>query len=324
MNLHHRPSIDVPPLRTQTHSRQRPRKRPSEGTLGNENNMAAGSKPVAGASVAGASGRRVLPRGPVVSSNKSAVRNGNTAGVSGKKRVNGSSRIQETGTSTVVGKGGCTTVSNGMENGIPRGIKPSATAAEAPTGGSTPPRISNPPITPTRNHIVHLVRPSPPLSPIKPLVVASKVAVSALESTGVNNKCPLSRPKPEAVPIPSIPPPLPPTMLAVPPPAQPSTRPSRPPNYTLQVSVDLTLKTTLESSAPLPPIVEGAWVNVIGYKRRDGVLDAISIFKVEGKLDIEAYEKAVVKMGQVREKVEREVRGGIAQGKGLQGWEWDR
>ncbi|KAK6514371.1 hypothetical protein TWF506_008767 [Arthrobotrys conoides] len=310
ITLHHRPSIEIPLPRIQTHTAQRSRKRPSGGISRDEGVMAGGSS-------MGGTGRRVVSRQSVGSTSKMAVGGGDKPPE--RRHINGSTLTQGTGPSKSMVNGGSSTIPNGSINGVSRSIKPSA-----PSLGKAipPPRASNPPITPTRNHIVYLTQPSPPpLSPIKPLLAASKAAVSALDSLGINhNKRPTSRHKPSPLSIPTIPPPPPspsPTTFT-PLPQQQGILTSQP-NYTLQVSIDLTLKNTLS----LPPVVEGMWVNVIGYKRKDGVLDAISIFKVKGTLDLQGYERAIAGMGRVREMVEWQVREGIAQGKGLQGGVWD-
>ncbi|KAF3307922.1 hypothetical protein TWF173_002082 [Orbilia oligospora] len=270
MSLHHRPSIDVPLPQVHVRNGQGSRKRPAAVAVRGGNN---------------------LPE---------------------RRHINGSGMARGTGPSKRMANGGNTTIPNPPTNGITRNILKTPVSPASPQGKGSPQRPSNPPITPTRNYIVHLVQPSPPpLSPIKPLLAASKAAISALDSIGLNTRRPLSRPKPPAIAIPTTPPPPPsPSPIATttsaaftvlpPQPPQPQ-MPTAPLNYTLQVSIDLTLRTTSsEPLNPLPPIVE-----------------------VKGVLNIEAYERAIVGMGRVRETVEWEVKEGIARGRGLQGGVWD-
>ncbi|KAK6502798.1 hypothetical protein TWF481_007844 [Arthrobotrys musiformis] len=286
MTLHHRPAIDIPPPTVSSAlQRQRKRKVVGEGE--------------------GVGGKRVLAVQPT--SSHVAPRNGAVQPEGRRRIVNGPSGIQSASRMSAAGS-----TSNRPANGVTRSTGTATGTAKIP------PRVINPPQTPTKGRIVHLVTPSSPLSPIKPLVAASQAAVSALNSVGMNKRPSLPLPKPAAVTIPPPPPPKISPIL----PRQPS-KPAQPPKYTLEVSIDLTLRTTTADLTPLPPIIEGTWVNVIGYKRGDGVVDAISIFKVEGKLNIEAYERAIEGMGKVRERVEWEVREGIANGRGLQGGVWD-
>ncbi|KAF3297420.1 hypothetical protein TWF132_007514 [Orbilia oligospora] len=326
MSLHHRPSIDVPLPQVHVRNGQGSRKRPAAGISGNENLVNYGE-------TAGTERREIFPRQSIGSSSHVSVRGGNS--LPERRHINGSGVAQGTGPSKRMANGGNTTIPNPPTNGITRNILKTPVSPASPHGKGIPQRPSNPPITPTRNHIVHLVQPSPPpLSPIKPLLAASKTAISALDSIGLNTRRSLSRPKPSTIAIPTTPPPPPsPSPIATttsaaftvlpPQPPQPQ-MPTTPQNYTLQVSIDLTLRTiSSEQLNPLPPIIEGTWVNVIGYKRKDGVLDAISIFKVKGILNLEAYERAIVGMGRVRDTVEWEVKEGIARGRGLQGGVWD-
>ncbi|EPS44841.1 hypothetical protein H072_1145 [Dactylellina haptotyla CBS 200.50] len=93
--------------------------------------------------------------------------------------------------------------------------------------------------------------------------------------------------------------------------------------YTLSVSIDLLLQSAKENlEKSMPPIDEGVWVNVTGYKQADGVLQAIVMAKVKGKLDLKAYEKAVVGMCAVREEAEKKVFEGSAMGSAVDGGQW--
>ncbi|KAK6332636.1 hypothetical protein TWF730_004296 [Orbilia blumenaviensis] len=256
------------------------------------------------------SGRRMERKRPIVGESGD-VNFANSVGASGSRPLasaSGVSRKVAGGVARTNGISGSGTV-NGNSSAAAKNLhhRHRASAVRPVNGGNSKPRIAT------------------PAPPVKPLLAASKAAVSALGS--INNQHKRPRPSAITIPPPSPPPPLPPPppvprILAMPPPPPPPPPPPaiRPvPNYTLQVCVDLALKTISTEISPLPPIIEGIWVNVIGYKRRDGVLDAISIFRVKGKLDLEAYERAIVGMAMAREKVEWEVKEGIAKGRGLQG-----
>ncbi|KAK6526389.1 hypothetical protein TWF694_004986 [Orbilia ellipsospora] len=109
------------------------------------------------------------------------------------------------------------------------------------------------------------------------------------------------------------------TTIAIPIPAQPR------PNYTLHVKVDMMLHSPdgeKDVTASLPPIVEGRWVTVIGYKLPDGALEGIAMIEVDKGLDLEGYERAVAGMVAVREEVERKVFEGTAKGCAVKEGEW--
>ncbi|KAK6513491.1 hypothetical protein TWF281_005115 [Arthrobotrys megalospora] len=324
MTLHHRPSIDVP--LSWRYTSRRERKRPGRA-VGDENVVVNGG---VGGSMAG--GRRPVQQPTTPSRSNSVggsattpVRRGNGpgAGMWTPTRVINGNGSSAPGTPTRMGNGNGPMISRSPGNGVPHGSRIPSTA-----GKSTPSGPIN--RTPTKpGHHINSPKTSPIiiLPPVKPLLTASQRAAAALSSIGVKKRPlppqPPARPKPGPITIPQTPPPqVPKPLTIIPPPPRPP--PPPPPNYTLQVSVDLTLRTIVsEVHTSMPPIIEGIWVNVIGYKRIDGVIDAISIFKIKGKLNLEAYEKAIVGMSRVRETVEWEVKEGIAKGIGLQGGVWD-
>ncbi|EWC45207.1 hypothetical protein DRE_06095 [Drechslerella stenobrocha 248] len=109
------------------------------------------------------------------------------------------------------------------------------------------------------------------------------------------------------------------------------TQPQAQPVHTLAVSIDLLLKTDssgqdkerTQPPPPLPPVADvGSWATVVGYTNAEGGVDAVAMVEVAESVDLEAYERAVVRMGRVREQVERAVVRGQAGGAAVGEWQW--
>ncbi|KAK6336531.1 hypothetical protein TWF696_002081 [Orbilia brochopaga] len=99
------------------------------------------------------------------------------------------------------------------------------------------------------------------------------------------------------------------------------------PTYTIDVAIDLLLQTQVDEVTkvppPLPPVGDvGAWVTVTGYTTAEGGVQAIVMVR-ETKVDLEGYERGVRALAKIRERAERAVAEGVADGAAVAEGQWD-